>query len=307
MSKESRRAKNAARTGSTGSGSTGPSGSPRAGRRERIRRVEQKSFLERYRGLLIGVAVALVAAGVIGVTLVRSSAAAYTCTIVWDPAPTPSPAAGSSPRIGYPQDDMGNLHQVARPQKYTFCPPASGNHYNNPGTLGPIVPKVYKPSDQVGPPNWIHNLEHGGLVILYRGDSEGATDAGLQRFQAFFDSFPPSPICKTPAGRLSPVIARFDDMKWPYAALLWHRVLPLPEWDPDLALQFYAVEDERLDANGVFITPPEPQCLAPSQSAAPGESVAPSASASSSASPSGSAAAPGGSASPAPSPSPSPS
>ena len=69
---------------------------------------------------------------------------------------------------------MGASHEVSRPQRYTFCPPASGSHYNAAG-LGPIVPRVFGPDDSVGPPNWIHNLEHGGLVILYRGDSEGAT------------------------------------------------------------------------------------------------------------------------------------
>jgi Protein of unknown function (DUF3105) len=308
VSKESRRAaRNAARTGSTGSGSTGPSGSPRAGRRERVRHVEQKSFLDRYRGLLIGLAVALVAAGVVGITIVQSTQAAFTCTIVWDPSPTPSPAAGSSARLGFAQDDMGALHSVSRPQRYTFCPPASGNHYNQVG-LGPITPHVYKPDDNVGPMNWIHNLEHGAVVVLYRSDSDGATADGIARFQAFFDAFPPSPLCQVPPGRLSPVIAKFDQMKWPFAALVWHRVLPMETWDPALVLQFYATESERRDADGAFVAPPEPQpdCAAhtftpsagpsaePSGSTAPSESAAPATSES-----------PAASGSPAPSPSPS--
>jgi hypothetical protein len=249
----------------------------------------------------------------VGLVVVQSTKAAYTCSIIWDPAPTPSPAPGTTPRLGYPQDDMGNSHAVSKPQKYTFCPPASGNHYNNPFVLGPITPRVYKPTDNVGPPNWVHNLEHGALVILYRGDSPGATAAGLQQFQQFYDSFPPSPICKVPPHVLSPVIARFDDMKWPYAALVWHRVLPMQQWDPALALKFYATESERLDATGAFITPPEPQCAAPSQSPGASGSVAPSespsgspatsASPSASGSASPSAVAPGASPSPSPSPS----
>jgi Protein of unknown function (DUF3105) len=319
VSKESRRAaRNAAREGSTRPGGTrpasaGPSGADRAGRRERVRRYDQKSFFERYRSAIIGAAVVVVAAVVVGLVAVQSTAASYTCSIEWEPAPTASPAAGATNRLGYAQDNMGVVHSVSRPQKYTFCPPASGNHYNEPGTLGPITPRVYRPTDNVGPPNWIHNLEHGGLVVLYRGDSEGATDAGLQRFREFFDSFPPSTICKYPAGELSPVVARFDDMKWPFAALLWDRVLPLPEWDPALAVQFYLTESERLDATGAFIAPPEPRCAAPSQSPAPSDSAAPSASPSGSPAASGSpspaasgsaspsAVAPGASASPSPS------
>ena len=78
-------------------------------------------------------------------------------------------------------------------------------------------------------------------------------------------------------------------MEWPFAALVWGRVLPLTEWDPNLVLQFYANESERLDADGAFVAPPEPQCAAPSQSPAPGSSASPGASAPASpaASPSG--------------------
>jgi hypothetical protein len=310
VSKESRRAtRNAARTGQGAPGSTGPSGSPRAGRRERVRRIEQKSFFDRYRSLILGAVIIAVGAVVIGLVITQTTAAAYTCSIEWEPTPTASPAAGASPRLGYAQDDMGRSHDVKRPQKYTLCPPASGNHHVQP--LAPIVPRLYRPDDSVGPTLWIHNLEHGGLVVLYRGDGPGATADGQVAFKTFFDAFPPSPICQVPAGKVSPVIARFDQMKWPYAALVWGRVLPLDEWDPAQVLQFYATESERLDAAGAFATPPEPPCAAPSQSAPPSEPVAPSSeasaspAASSSPASSGSPAAPGSTA-PSASPEPSP-
>jgi hypothetical protein len=294
VSKESRRAaRNAARPGSTRPDSTSPSGSARAGRRERVRRIEQKSVFERYRSIIIGGVVVLVTAVVLGLVVTQSTQASYTCSIEWEPTPTASPAAGATARLGYAQDSMGNSHVVSRPQKYTFCPPASGPHLNATG-LGPIVPRVFGPDDSVGPPNWIHNLEHGGLVVLYRGDSPGATAEGQAAFRSFFDTFPPSPICQLPAGRLSPVIARFDQMKSPYAALVWGRVLPMETWDPALVLQFYATESERLDSNGEFVAPPERQCDPPSQSPGASESAAPGASDS---------AAPAASASPAASPS----
>ncbi|HEX5015496.1 MAG TPA: DUF3105 domain-containing protein [Candidatus Limnocylindrales bacterium] len=277
MSKESRRAARNARA-ATHQSSTSPSGTARAGRRERVRRIDPRpSFVQRYRTAIIGVAVVAIVAVVGFFAFAQSTQASYTCSIQFDPSPTPSPEAGSTTRLGFAQDSMGASHDVSRPQKYTFCPPASGNHYNGAG-IGPIAPRLYRPGDAVGPPNWIHNLEHGGLVVLYRNDSDGATDAGQSAFQSFFDTFPPSPICELPAGRLSPVIARFDSMKWPYAALVWGRVLPLEEWDPALVLQFYATESERLDADGAFVAPPEPQCAAPSQSPAPGSSASPAAS-----------------------------
>ena len=63
---------------------------------------------------------------------------------------------------------MGNLHiPIGSNQQYAYCPPASGPHYNNPGIDGPIPAKFYGPDDGTRPEGWIHNLEHGAVVILY--------------------------------------------------------------------------------------------------------------------------------------------
>ena len=120
---------------------------------------------------------------------------------------------------------MGHLHVTPGSKvTYTYCAPASGNHYNAPGTSGPIPARVYGPNDQVVPQGWIHNLEHGGLVILYKGDSAGATPDGQAAFKAFEAAFPPAQNC-------GPVIARFDQMSSPFQAILWGRVLPLQTFD----------------------------------------------------------------------------
>lgn len=308
MSKESRRTARAAAasraSGTSTSGterttSTGPSGSPRAGRRERTRRYEGKPFLERYRALLVGGVVVIVAVAVGMFLFAGATQAAYSCSLQWEASPTPSPAPGATNRLGYLQDNMGNTHSDRLPQNYLYCPPASGTHRNVPGQA-PIKPSVFGPEDTVGPVNWLHNLEHGGLVILYRGNSEGATAAGQAAFQTFFDAFPPGPICETPPRQVSPVIARFDQMKTPFAALVWGRILPMETWDPALALEFYATESVRIDSNGEYVAPPEPAAagcpppsalpsVAPSESAAPSASVAPSASPAASGSPAPSA------------------
>ena len=338
MSKESRRAARAAResrrlgaagaarpaadsgmtSGTTtdataGAGAASPTGAAvtrrpagpatRAGRRERVRRYHEPTFLERYRSLLIGVAAVAVVAVVLGIVFISATQPVYACSNVFDPSPTPPVSPGSSTRLGFAEENMGNSHLVSRPQRYLYCPPASGTHLNVAGQ-GPIAPRVYKPSDNVGPPNWIHNLEHGGLVVLYRNDSPGATTAGLQAFQDFYNTFPASPICKVQPYQISPVIARFDTMPHPYAVLVWDRVFYMDTWDPALAIRFFNEEDERLDTDGALIQPPEDAfgCGARLQSASP----APSDSATPSAAPSGSSGAPSAApsaASPEPSPS----
>jgi hypothetical protein len=133
------------------------------------------------------------------------------------------------------------------------------------------------------PQNWVHNLEHGGLVVLYR-DAEADQSA----LRAVYDAIPASPVCGFEPGGQSPgpVIARFDQMAWPFAALVWGRVLPLETLDQAAILDFYARYGER--------TNPEKYCEVPEPSAGPSASgsVAPSASpaASPSAAPSESAA-----------------
>ncbi|HEY8989823.1 MAG TPA: DUF3105 domain-containing protein [Candidatus Limnocylindrales bacterium] len=299
----------AASTGAAGAvGTRRPAGTAtRAGRRERVRRYHEPTFLERYRTLLIGIAGVAILAVVVGVVFLSSTAPVYACSNIFDPSPTPTVSPGSSTRLGFPEEDMGNSHVVSRPQKYLYCPPASGNHLNVAGA-GPIAPRVYKPTDNVGPPNWVHNLEHGGLIVLYRGDSPGATAAGLAAFQDFYNTFPASPICKIPAYQISPVIARFDDMPHPYALLVWDRVFYLDTWDPAAAIRFFNEEAERLDKDGALVAPPENAsgCVPPSASPGPSNSAAPSVAPSgASAAPSGASAAPSTVPSSSPQPSPS--
>ncbi len=180
------------------------------------------------------------------------------------------------------------------PQTYTYCPPASGNHHNRSGQ-GPIEPNVYGPDDFAEPAGWVHNLEHGALVLLFRcqaGDP-GCEEPAQEQIVDIVANFPNSPVCNIPRDSIGPIVARFDEMAWPYAAIVWGRVLPLESLDRDLLYRFFLEEGER--------TNPEPQCLPPSPSVSvpPVPSVAPSASGSASASPSGSATS-SGSASPSP-------
>ena len=144
-------------------------------------------------------------------------------------------------------------------------------------------------------------MEHGGLILLYRGDGPGATAEGQAAMQDLFDSFPPSPVCGfQPGTSVGPVFVKFDEMTWPFAALVWGRVLPLDEFDPEAILEFDKTFGER--------TNPEDLCpdkrVSPSPGASASGSIAPSTSPSAAPSASESAA-PSASESAAPSASPS--
>jgi len=245
------------------------------------RAAPERSFLERNRNrLLWGLAgIALVA--IASMAFLNATSPAYACSTEWEPAVTPEPAPSATPRLGYVQNDMGREHvSLGAFVRYVLCPPASGKHYNAQGE-GPVRPGTYGPDDEATPQGWIHNLEHGGLVVLYRcesGDS-GCSEAAQSAMQAFYASFPNSPICDLPAGSVGPIIARFDEMQWPYAALLWGQILPLDEFDTQLILDFFAQQGERSN--------PEALCAAPTPT--PGPTGSPAPSGSGSPAPSGSA------------------
>jgi hypothetical protein len=228
--------------------------------------------MERYRGAIVAVAATAGVALIAIFVFASASASAYSCTTEWSPSATPSPAAGATPALGYVQPDMGRHHvNVGAKITYTYCPPASGSHDSAPGA-GPIAPRLYGPDDTAIPDGWVHNLEHGAMVILYRGHDgdPGLTSEGQAELRALFSGFPPSPICGiAPGTSVGPVIARFDQMAWPYAAIVWDRVLPLQTLDTGQILAFWQQWGEK--------TNPEQQCAPPSASPSAAPSEAPSA------------------------------
>ncbi len=255
--------------------SGGPGGAERAGRRDRARPVAKPSIFQRYRTIILAAAVLAVVA-VVGAGLFSAATEkAYACSSIWLPDPTPSPRDSASPQPGFVQPDMGFGHvSLGTKLTYTHCPPASGKHYNAPGA-GPLQARVFGPDDTVVPQGWAHNLEHGGLVILYKGAQ--VDEAALR---TVFDAIPPSPVCGFQPGGQSPgpVIARFDDMTWPFAVVVWGRVLPLETLDQQAILDFYQTFGER--------TNPEDLCPGARESATPSASAAPPASAAPTAAPS---------------------
>jgi hypothetical protein len=248
----------------------------RAGKRRRRAAPPPRSFLDRNRTRLIYGALGVVVAIVAALAFLNFSQPAYACSNVFEPTPEPASSAapaspGTSPaasRLGFVQADMGHTHvDPGTRVKYLYCPPASGKHYPEPG--GPISAGVYAPGDIQIPQGWIHNLEHGGLVLLYKCPGDACTDQGQQALRTLYQGFPASPICAVPAGGNSgtPVFARFDDMPWPYAVVVWDVVLPLQTLVSDQVLEFWATQGERFN--------PEPQCAPPSPTPGPTGTPAP--------------------------------
>ena len=246
--------------------STSPTGTPRAGRRETSRyRAQEPTLLQKLRTPAL-VVIVIAAIGLIAVFAVTTAAQpAYACTTI---DTVQAPVDGE---LGQVQPDQGNQHvAVGDKVTYPICPPASGKHINNP-PRGPIPPRFYGPDDQAVPNGWLHNLEHAGLVLLYSCD-KGACDPAIQdQLKSVVNGFPNSPVCGTPPGVISPVIARFEQMPTEFAALVWDRVMYMDTLNIQQVDEFYTRYSERIQ-DGQFAAPPEPQCAVPSQSAPPSAS-----------------------------------
>jgi hypothetical protein len=77
---------------------------------------------------------------------------------------------------------------------YQSNPPASGPHY-------PVWAHFQEYQTPVERPYWVHNLEHGAIVLLYRPDAPAATVAALA---AAFRALPVDPQCGHARALLTP-------------------------------------------------------------------------------------------------------
>jgi hypothetical protein len=156
------------------------------------------------------------------------------------PAASPSAAPAPTPRLGFTTEILGRTHvPVGTTVNYGFCPPTSGNHYNQPAA--PIPARVYPPSDAKPPQYWIHNLEHGWVVAAYRcpsgviGQGDCISTEEMAQMQSYFDQAPDSGVAACPN---KVVVIRFDQMTTDFAMLAWGRALLTNDFDIDTALTF---------------------------------------------------------------------
>lgn len=209
--------------------------SPTAGQR-RARRAAARSPAQPPRPLWLNPRLLLVTVAAVGIVAFvvlgfasRATAKNYSC-VAEAPAPAGDPTAD-----GVEMPDQGNQHVPSGSTiRYQLCPPTSGNHYSAAG-IGPIRPGFYGPGQKAEPGGWIHDLEHGFIVVLYRGEPPSADLDALRRFVEVAPATDTAARC---GYRAKIIVARFDDMSTPFAVLAWSRLLQLPAWDEATAIAF---------------------------------------------------------------------
>jgi Protein of unknown function (DUF3105) len=137
-------------------------------------------------------------------------------------------------------NDLGRTHvRKGSSIQYAYCPPASGTHYE----VSQGVPLERGLYDTGGTPpgSWVHNLEHGYMVLAYSCGVDGKSCPGADEMAAlrrFFDEAPTTPGAQTCGIPNKLIVVRFDDMATRYALLGWDRALLTDTFDPEQAKAF---------------------------------------------------------------------
>jgi hypothetical protein len=122
--------------------------------------------------------------------------------------------------------EAGTHVDEGAPLTYHSRPPSSGVHWGS-------VPQAsdYRMYDQpLSPGRWVHMLEHGAVVVLYRADL--CDSACVEQLGQFYDSAPRSTL----VGIRHLAITPYQDMDHAIAVVAWGYVDELDQMDKDRVL-----------------------------------------------------------------------
>jgi hypothetical protein len=144
----------------------------------------------------------------------------------------PAPV-NSLPAVGQAVDEMPHTHVTPPAQiTYNHTPPTSGCHYNLGYGDAPVQAGVY--DQAVDPQYWVHNLEHGYIVVLYNCPSGCSNE--FQQLRSWYHSL--SPSRGVPYARA--LVLPYTNMNVPFAAVSWDWYDPMPVFSLDEVKKFYA-------------------------------------------------------------------
>ena len=122
--------------------------------------------------------------------------------------------------------DEGRGHvAVGLPVTYQNNPPASGIHFPTTAVYG-----VHR--NTIEPGFWVHNLEHGAIVLLYRCDTD--CDDVVRLIEMVYTELP-----KGAFGEVKFVATPYGGLVPKYMLTAWRWQEPMDEFEPDSIRMFY--------------------------------------------------------------------
>ena len=148
------------------------------------------------------------------------------------PAATPGasqgaddPSAAASDRAMPIEADTNHVGE-GEPIEYAESPPTSGRHYTRTARYGVS-------ETAIAPGNWVHNLEHGAIVLLFRCDLDCPSIAESIRTSV-------APLIPASAfGSQKFLATPYADMESAFAVVAWGWILELDRLDAAEIVGFY--------------------------------------------------------------------
>jgi uncharacterized protein DUF3105 len=137
------------------------------------------------------------------------------------------PAFGQTPADGPGRStpDRGRQHvQQGTPIPYEDSPPTSGSHW-------PVVAQWGVYSEEVPAEVFVHNLEHGGVVILYNCSTP--CPQVVRELEETVQALP-----KSKFGHVKVVVSPYSKLKSRFALLAWTRLDTFDRYDRERVVRF---------------------------------------------------------------------
>jgi len=170
---------------------------------------------------------------IVGVLAAAALAISITALYLYNSTPRHLTFQPVAQDVGQVVPDEGRQHVQAGTQvTYQHQPPTSGSHYSQAG----IAPVAWQTIGTLQPEVWVHNLEHGGVVVLYNCPS-GCDDLQKQLTTYVNSIVPPEPQYGEYKVIMSPYSEGMGTHK--VALLAWDRIEFLDVYDQANITTFY--------------------------------------------------------------------
>ena len=120
----------------------------------------------------------------------------------------------------FPEEGNAHVTKMLTPADYKTNPPTSGDHNVNPAPDG-----VYAAGNEPEIVNWVHTLEHGRILLMYKPKTPSAQIAQLQNL---FNE----PVLDSGNGYHSVLMQNNTNMPFAVAAVAWRHYVGCPEFTP---------------------------------------------------------------------------
>ena len=146
---------------------------------------------------------------------------------------TAAAAAGCELKT-FPNYGQAHVAKMLKPSDFKTNPPTSGDHSAMPAADG-----VYAPGNEPEIVNWVHTLEHGRILFMYKEETPNATIAVLQKL--FNEDAQGKPAYH------SVLMQNNSDMPFEVAAVAWRNYLGCDKYSPEAVEAMRAFRDVYVD------------------------------------------------------------